>query len=80
MKCSLKDLTILLLSCVIISAFFFGSFTVIFHGETVKSTEIFTLVYGSVSTMTGSVLQYWFGTSRTSADKDQAIQTLTKAA
>lgn len=36
------------------------------------------LVYGSVSALAGAVVQYWFGSSKGSSDKDKAISNLTK--
>lgn len=80
MQCTLKDITVLFLSVVIVCAFFTGSFMVIFHGDTLKSQEDFTLVYGSVSGFTGMVLQYWYGSTKSSNDKDQTIQQLAKGA
>ena len=34
------------------------------------------LVYGSVSALAGAVVQYWFGSSKGSSDKDKAISCL----
>ena len=73
----MKDWAIFILSLIVVGAFFAGSFKILFDPLPIKDREIFDLVYGSVNVLTGIVMNYWFGTSRSSADKDKTIVTLT---
>lgn len=75
----LKDITLLVLSVLLLSVFFFASYFI--FGGFVKTNDQNVLLligtaYGSVSTFAGSVVAYWFGSNKTSADKDKQITTM----
>lgn len=81
MKITMRDLSMLVLSCVIIAGFFFTGFLII-SGKIAQLDQqtviLIGTVFGAVSTQAGTVINYWFGTSRSSSEKDATIQTLNK--
>ena len=77
----MKDLSMLALSLVIIAGFFYVSFLII-SGKVAEldqnTTILIGTVFGAVSTQAGTVISYWFGTSKSSGDKDKTIENMTK--
>lgn len=72
----MKEATLFLLSFTVVLSFFFASYF-IFSGN-IKTQDQNTLLligtaYGAVSSLAGQVCSYWFGTSKTSSDKDKVI-------
>ena len=81
MKCSLKDLSILILSLVVLAAFFMATYYILSDRITTSDTQALLLIgtaYGAVATNAGAIVSYWFGTSKTSAEKDKQISDMTK--
>jgi hypothetical protein len=76
----MRELYMLVLSCVIIAGFFFTSFLII-SGKIAaldpQTTILIGTVFGAVSTQAGTVISYWFGTTKTSAEKDKTIASIT---
>jgi hypothetical protein len=78
----MKDLSLLTLSMVVLAAYFYTGFVIITH-QTAQSIDpqiamLIGSVYGSVGSLAGVVVAYWFGSSKGSSDKDQTITDLTK--
>lgn len=68
-----------ILSLVILLAFFFATYFIFADKITTNDTQALLLIgtaYGAVATNAGNVVSYWFGTSKSSADKDKQISTL----
>lgn len=74
--CDMRDISMLVLSCAIILGFFFTSYLII-SGKIAEldqqTTILIGTVFGAVSTQAGTVISYWFGTSKSSSDKDKTI-------
>ena len=71
----------LALSLTIITGFFYVSFLII-SGRIAEldqnTTILIGTVFGAVSGQAGTVINYWFGTSKNSSDKDKTIANFTK--
>ena len=79
MKCALKDVMMFILSVIILMAFFFSTYFILTDKIATTDTQALLLIgtaYGAVATNAGNVVSYWFGTSKSSSDKDATIQTL----
>jgi len=78
-----KDFSLLILSIVVLSAYFYTGYVIISHqsaqGIDPQIAMLIGSVYGSVGSLAGVVVAYWFGSSKGSADKDQTITDLTKS-
>ena len=77
----MKDISMLALSLTIIAGFFYVSFLIISGRITEldqNTTILIGTVFGAVSTQAGTVINYWFGTSKNSSDKDKTIANITK--
>ena len=77
----MKELSMLTLSLTIIAGFFCVSFLIISGkiAELDQNTIILIgTVFGAVSSQAGTVINYWFGTSKSSGDKDRTIENMTK--
>lgn len=69
------------LSLVILACFFFATYFILSDKITTNDTQALLLIgtaYGAVASAAGSVVSYWFGTSKSSSDKDATLQTLSK--
>lgn len=53
---------------------FYGMLYLRFSHPEIKEDQNLTLMFGSMITAFGSVVQYWIGSSRSSATKDDAMQ------
>jgi hypothetical protein len=68
-----------ILSVIILMAFFLATYFIFADKITTTDTQALLLIgtaYGAVATNAGNVVSYWFGTSKSSADKDATIKTL----
>lgn len=68
-----RELAIIAMSFLIIAAFLYMSYQALFGFFPIGDEKIFNLVYGSANLMTGIVINYWFGSSKSSSDKDKTI-------
>jgi hypothetical protein len=73
----MKEFILFVLSLVMIAAYFYTGFLLLTNDSN-GIKEYAMLVYGSTSALAGAVVQYWFGSSKNSSDKDKAITNLTK--
>lgn len=78
----MKTLVLMALSLCVLAAYFFTGYTIITHqtGATVdpQTSMLIGTVYGSISSLAGAVVAYWFGSSRSSSEKDQTVKNLTE--
>lgn len=79
----MKDAILYSLSLLILGAWFYATYF-IFSGkiDTTNQTMLLQIgtAYGSVSTMAGGISAYWFGTSKSSSDKDRVLSEAVKSA
>lgn len=68
-----RELAIIVMSFLIVAAFLYMSYQALFGFFPLGDEKIFNLVYGSANLMTGIVINYWFGSSKSSSDKDKTI-------
>jgi len=71
----MRDFILLVISLTILMTYTYIGYLLIVGNTDIQNSM---LVYGSVSALAGAVVQYWFGSSKGSADKDKAINNLTK--
>jgi len=72
----MKEFTIFVISMTILAAYAYISYVLVLSPNDVTATA--TLVYGSFSALAGSVITYWFGSSKGSSEKDATIANFTK--
>lgn len=71
----MKDVVLLVISLCVLATYAYIGYILIVGNTDIQNSM---LVYGSVSALAGAVVQYWFGSSNGSANKDKAINNLTK--
>lgn len=71
----MRELVLLIISLCILATYAYMGYVLVIGGTDIQNSM---LVYGSVSALAGAVVQYWFGSSKGSADKDKAISNLAK--
>lgn len=71
----MRDFILLVISLTILMTYTYIGYLLIVGNTDIQNSM---LVYGSVSALAGAVVQYWFGSSNGSANKDKAINNLTK--
>lgn len=72
----MKEFTLLILSLLILAVFFCASYFVFSDRIQTQDTQALLLIgtaYGAVTSQAASIVSFWFGTSKTSADKDKTI-------
>lgn len=77
----MRELSMLCLSLSIVAGFFYVSYLIISGriAELDQNTIILIgTVFGAVSAQAGTVINYWFGTSKSSTEKDKTIANITK--
>jgi hypothetical protein len=75
----MKTLVLMVLSLCVLAAYFFTGYTIITHQTAAVDAQTSMLigtVYGSIASLAGAVVAYWFGSSRGSSEKDQALKNL----
>lgn len=71
----MRDFILMVISLSILAVYTYLSYILVIGGADIQNG---LLVFGSISALAGAVVQYWFGSSKGSADKDKAISNLTK--
>lgn len=72
----IREVAVLLLSIIILVAFFLDSYLVLTGNIKTADPQILLLignVSGGVQTLAGVVVTYWFGSTKSSSDKDKTI-------
>lgn len=69
----MRDFATIVLSLAILAAYFLTGYLLLNSNVDPQNAM---LVYGSVSTSAGVVIAYWFGTNKSSADKDKTISSM----
>lgn len=72
----MREFIVFVLSMTILAGYAYISYVLAIGDK--EATATANLVYGSVSAMSGSVLTYWFGSTKGSSDKDKTINSLAK--
>jgi hypothetical protein len=73
-KTGSRDWNLYLLSYVLFGGFFFLTWYLMHNKLPDESSQVVFMLFGSLSTGFGSVIQYFFGSSKGSADKSMAME------
>lgn len=73
-----KNINLYILSWLMISGFFGLLITLMFISVPEDSSGVIFMLFGALSTAFGAVIQYFFGSSKGSADKSMELSTLLK--
>ena len=61
---------------VVVIGFLLFAALLVFHSLPVENDKAITIMFGSISTLAGAVVNYYFGSSRSSQTKDDTINKL----
>lgn len=78
----MREILLFILSLIILLAFFYASYFIFSDKVNTNDQNLLLLIgsaYGSIVTITGTITTYWFGSTKSSGDKDKAISNLSKS-